>query len=515
MTKVELFEAIRRDHVVHKQSIRALARRYGVHRRAVRQALKSAIPPTRKRPKREPPVLTSRLCSVVDGWLEADRAAPRKQRHTARRIWKRLVTEHAFGGAESTIRRYVGRRRRELGVRVDAFVPQTYVPGEMAEVDWYEAQVDFPGGRRTAQILLVRASYSGREFHIAFPRQTQQAFLEGLAAAFDYFGGVFATLRFDNLTAAVRKVLQGRQRLETDRFVALRSHYLFAAEFCRPGKEGAHEKGGVEGAVGRFRRNHLVPVPTVADFDQLNGLLLGWCGEDDQRRIQGRSRSIAEDWHLERAALRPLPAEPFSTAEVSTYAVDQKSRVVVRTNHYSVPMRYVGRRVEGRVHARRVELVHDGRVIATHERLQGHHGESLQLDHYLELLRMRPAALARSRPLRQARDAGHWPDDYDRLWKEFRERYGDANGTRQLVEVLMLHREHAAEIVHVAVSLSLELGCCDAGAVAVLLRQLAVDERPVAPLSDIGDLARYGQAANADMSNYDALLAPRPAEAQR
>jgi len=152
--------------------------------------------------------------------------------------WERLQAEEGFTGAESTVRKYVGRRRRELGLNVkEVYIEQEHQPGREAQVDFGEADVKLDGVLITVHLLLVRCCYSGKTFAMAFRRQTQQAFLEGLVRALSYFGGVFEWLRFDNLKAAVKKVLRGRNRKETDRFVALRSHYLFKSVFCRPGKE--------------------------------------------------------------------------------------------------------------------------------------------------------------------------------------------------------------------------------------------------------------------------------------
>jgi transposase len=263
------FERIRRDYFVAGRSIRWIARMHGVHRRTVRQAIKQAWPSVRRTSQREPKVLTEPMRQAVQAWLQADEQAPPKQRHTGRRIYRRLAKELGYTGAESTVRVHVGRLRRERGLGREVFVPQVHAPGVEAEVDWYEAAVDFPGGRQTVPIFVMRACASGRAFHIAYPRLThasipQQAFLEAHVAAFEHFGGIFARLRYDNLTAAVKQVLKGRRRAQSDRFVALRSHYLFEAVFCRPGLQGAHEKGGVEGEVGRFRREHLVPVPAAS-----------------------------------------------------------------------------------------------------------------------------------------------------------------------------------------------------------------------------------------------------------
>lgn len=505
MSKVELFERIRRAWEVEGQSVRSLAREYGIHRRMVRQALQSAVPPERKRPARRRPVLTLDFCWRIEEWLRHDRQAPRKQRHTAHRIYQRLVQEHGFGGSESNVRGYVSQRKRELGLKSESYIPRAHQPGDEAEVDWYEAAIDFPTGRQTVQLFQMRACYSGREFHMAFPVQTQQAFLEAHVAAFAYFGGVFRTLRYDNLSAAVRRVLRGRKRVETERFVVLRSHYLFAAEFCQPGIAGAHEKGGVENGGGRFRRTHLVPVPQVPDFIALNTRLRQACLADDQRRPSGRTQTIAQAWQTEQEQLRPLPTTSLATAEVSTALVDSKGRIRVRTNFYSVPIRLTHRRVEVRGYAQQVEVFHQGQCVATHARLYTRHGEQLLLDHYLELLRRKPGAFARSRPLRSARDQGQWPAEYDRLWLALKAAYGDTEGTRQFVDVLLLLRVIEAEELRVAIGLALEYGCCDPGAVRMLVRQLTQSEPAVLPLTNLGPLTRFERPI-ADLQRYDALL---------
>ena len=510
MTKVELFELIRRDYYVEGYSIRHIARQRQVHRRMVRQALAAALPPQRKAPVREPWVLTRALRQLIDRWLAADREAPPKQRHTAIRVYQRLVSEHGYTGAAVTVRLYVSQQRRRSSLPAEAFVPQSYGPGQEAQVDWYEAAVEFPAGRRTVQFFVMRACFSGREFHWACWRQTQQAFLEAQVAAFTYFGGVLARLRYDNLGLAVKKVLRGRRREETDRFIALRSHYLFAADFCRPGLAGAHEKGGVEGTVGRFRRNHLVPVPVMADLAALNDYLRSACEADGERRITGRDSSVAMDWTQEQVALRPLPATPFPTAEVLTCRVDSSSRICVRTNHYSVPVALVDQAVEVQLHAQQLELFHRGRRVATHERLAGRFGERLVLDHYLELLQVKPGALANARALHQARESGQWPPPYDRLFGVLKQRYGDTEGPRQMLQVLLLHRDHDTAAVHQAIAQALDLGCGDAGAIAVLVRQQGACPAPPAVVADLGALARYGQNCLESLHIYDGL---RPSQA--
>ena len=309
MKKVELFEQIRKDYFSHNKSIREIARSYGVHRRQVRQALSNAIPPERKQNERCCKVLTVSHKKQIDQWLADDIKAPRKQRHTGKRVYERLLAGYTYTGSEVTIRNYVYQKRKELGVGAKIYIPQMHMPGKEAEVDWYEASVDFPWGREKIYIFQMRACFSGREFHMAFSHQNQQSFLEGHIAAFNYFGGVFNIIRYDNLTSAVKKVLRGRKRIETERFIALRSHYLFESFFCLPGIQGAHEKGGVEGGVGRFRRSYLVPVPQVTSIAELNKLLLNGCINDDARTIIGKSQSIVEAWQIEAKKLLSLPRQ--------------------------------------------------------------------------------------------------------------------------------------------------------------------------------------------------------------
>ena len=309
----------------------------------------------------------------------------------------------------------------------------------------------------------------------------------------------------------MKKVLRGRRREETDRFIALRSHYLFAADFCRPGLAGAHEKGGVEGAVGRFRRHHLVPVPMMADLAALNDYLGVACEADGARQRTGRDHSIAMDWTQEQGVLRPLPATPFTTVEVLTCQVDNHSRICVRTNHYSVPVALVDQEVEVRLHAQQLEVFHRGRQVASHERLSGRFGERLVLDHDLELLQVKPGALANARARYQACETGQWPPQYDRLFEGLKRRYGDTEGPRQMLQVLLLHRDHDATVVHQAVAQALDLGCDDAGAIAVLVRQQGLCPAPPPMVEDLGTLARYGQTCPPSLQIYDGL---RPSQAR-
>jgi transposase len=502
-TKVELFEQIRREYEFGVGTVRGVAKKFGVHRRQVRQALKNALPPERKNGERESPKL-GLVKEFIDRILDADRRAPRKQRHTAHRVFVRIQQELPSSEvSEVTVRRYVRVKKQQLGLLArQTFVPQSYGWGEEAQVDWYEATAQLGGELERVQVFAMRSMASGGAFHRAYARATQQALLEGHEQAFDYFGGAFRRLRYDNLVSAVKKILQGREREQTARFVAFRSHWQFEAVFCTPGE--AHEKGGIEGEAGYFRRNHWVPVPEVKDLEDLNRQLLLGCQQDQQRRIGDRTQTVGAGMTIEREHLLPLAAEGFDLAEVSFGLVDGRGCVKVRTNSYSVPLR-AGTRVQVKVLPSDVEIWHEGQRVARHERCYSRRQELLDLEHYLEVLEHKPGALAGSKPLEQWRRQGRWPANYDRLWQRLVERQGKQQGTREMIGLLKLASQEGYGRLEEAVSLALSLECWDAAAVRHLMTSGRLEAKPLDPL-EVGALAQYERPLP-EVGHYDQLLA--------
>ncbi len=375
--------------------------------------------------------------------------------------------------------------------------------GSRPRSNWGQAKVLLRGELVVVHLLLMRPCFSGASFVVAFESETQQAFLEGHVAAFEWFGGAFDVIRYDNLKAAVVKVMKGRRRLESDRFVALRSHYRFESSFCLAGERGAHEKGGVEGDVGRFRRRHLVPVPEVSSIEELNERLEEACWADLDRTITGQSETVGERLERERRLLNNLPSERHATWEEATPRVDSKALATVRSNRYSVPASLAGLKIRAQIGAREVSFWHDGTLVACHERLAGKHGTSAQLEHYLDLLARKPGALARSLALRQQRDRGDWPECFDELWSEIQQRSGRQEAARQMVDVLLLCREHPPARVELAVRGALAAGAYDGRAVALLARQ---SQRPApAALQVNAKLAGIGGQPPTNLSDYDGL----------
>ncbi|MEU1055142.1 IS21 family transposase [Streptomyces sp. NPDC005876] len=490
MSKVELYAAIRRDHRAGV-TMRELERKHNVGWRTVRKALDSAWPEPRK-PLPPRPSGLDPYKAVIDGILRADLDAPRKQRHTVTRIFHRLVEEHGAEVSYPMGRRYVADRKPQIAVEagkapIEAFVPQTHPPGMEAEVDFGDVAVRLAGELVTCYLFSFRLSYSGKAVHRVFASAGQEAFFEGHVHALRTLGGVpRGRVRYDNLKAAVAQVLGlSRARVETDRWIAFRSHFGIESFYCRPGIDGAHEKGGVEGQIGYFRRNHFTPVPEVSSLAELNEMVEQWDLHDGRRRIGSRPRTIDEYFAVEQPLLLPLPDEPFETGRVFTPRVDRYSQITVRTNRYSVPVRLIGKRVRVVLHASHLVVYDQNVEVARHERLIAKAGCRLELDHYLEALIRKPGAFPGATALEQARSAGKFTPVHDAWWAQARKVHGERDGTRALIEVLLLARHIPHEHLVAGLATALRAGALTADAVALEARKAAQaeDEPPLTALS--------------------------------
>jgi len=301
----------------------------------------------------------------------------------------------------------------------------------------------------------------------------------------------------------VIRIALGRERFEHPRFVAMRSHYGYDSFFCAPGVEGAHEKGGVEGEIGRFRRRHLTPMPHLGSLQALNAALAAADARDDTRHISGRTETVGEAAAREMSLLRPL-SEPFDVSLGLLCRVDAKARICVRQSYYSVPARYAGRRLEVRLGATSLTVYDGVRIVAEHSRSLHKYSQDLVLDHYLEALSRKPGAFSGSTALAAARMSGRFTDDHQRFWATARRRLGDGPGTRALIGVLLLHRTLPADAVIAGMNAALSLHSCDPDLVAVEARRASRPE-PMPPLI-VSPSQSVGDRPTPSLAGYDQLL---------
>jgi transposase len=495
MLKVEQFEFIRTSYRVYGLSISEIARKTGHSRNTIRKILRNEHSGYATRKQQPMPALEG-FAEVIDSWLEQDKQRPPKQRHTARRIFRRLVHEHGFQGSESAVRRYVRQAKTRIGLGAKgAFVPAEPDAGLEAEVDWGDFKAYIAGKLTPLKLFCMRSKYSSTSFVRAYPVERQQALIDAHMQAFSFFGGIFPTLIYDNMTTAVQKILRGKKRIEQDGFAKFRAYYTFDSVFCNP--RAAHEKGGVEGLVGYARRNFLTPVPEVDSLQELNDSLLSQClFYKEQHIVSGQEYTVGQRFEHEKHRLLDLPAQPYSNTISQSGKVNHYGTVITDKNHYSVPSRYAGLKVHLSLGAQQVEIFYDGRRIACHDRVYGNNKWVLDPDHYLDLLQSRPSAFSSAKPIKQWR--AEWPASFERLLQRLRQAQGTGKGTKDFISVLKLYREHASEDVERAVQRALDAGVSSGDAVRHLLRPQISE-----PVS--GPVPGWNSSAPADISVYGEL----------
>jgi transposase len=359
---VEVYARVRRAIQVDGMSQREAAREFGLARKTIRKMMAFSIPPGYQRKK---PVIKPMLgpwLGIIDQILVDDQSQPKKQRHTAKRIWDRLKAEHAFKGGYTVVKDYVRQARLK---NKEVFVPLAHPPGD-AQADFGEALVVIAGKEQKAHFQCFDLPQSDDCFVVAFPAENTEAFLEGHIQAFAYFGGVPRTILYDNTRIAVKEIAGDGERKPTEAFSALQSHYLFAAKFGRPGK--GNDKGSVEGLVGYARRNFLVPVPHVASWQELNAHLQQACLTRREHKLWGHTQTIAERFEGDREQLLPLPPMPLEACHKRTTRASSQALVRYETNDYSVPTEYGHRQVLVKAFVWEVVICAASEVIARHPR---------------------------------------------------------------------------------------------------------------------------------------------------
>jgi len=466
MRTVELYAAVRRAVFVEGLSQREAARRFGLSRTTVAKMMQFSVPPgyrrsqAPRRPKLEP------FLGVIDSILEQDAHSPRKQRHTAWRLFERLREEYGFDGGYTIVKDYM----REKCLRgQEMFVPLLHPPGQ-AQADFGEAEVIVAGVRQKAHFLVVDLPQSDDAFVMAFPGETTEAFCEGHNHAFNYFGGVPTRIVYDNSKIAVARISGDGTRKRTQVFTELQSHYLFADRFARPAK--GNDKGKVEGLVGYARRHFFVPIPRVASFEELNSRLLEQCRNRRSRRLRGHQQSIGERFEADRQAFLPLPATPYDACDKQSTRVTSLSLVRYRCNDYSVPTAYGHRQVLVKGYVDEVVICCGTEIIARHPRCYGREETIYDPLHYLALLEQKTNALEQAAPLQK------WqlPAAFGQLRHllEVRQAKG---GRREFIQVLRLLECFSFETVAWAVDEALRLQAISFDAVKHLVL-CRIERRP-------------------------------------
>ncbi len=379
---MDQYELVRTGYRVYGQNISELARLTGHSRNTIKKAIRGE-PWGYKERKHQPFPALGNYMATIDSWLKNDKDKPKKQRHTARRIYSRLVDEHGYKGCESTLRRYVKLAKITFGIESpQAFIPCNPESGNEAEVDWGIATAIIAGEEHRLKFFCMRSKYSGKHFVRFYRCERQQAFLDAHIHAFAFYGGIFPVLIYDNLTTAVQKVLRVRGRIEQEGFSKFRAYYSFEARFCNP--DSGHEKGGVEGLVGYARRNYMVPIPEADSLEELNDRVLGQCFDYGEHRMAGRDRTVNELYEGEKERLLTLPEAVFSNIQTSGSRADKYATVIVDKNRYSVPSGYAGFRVKVLLHADRVEIFTGTKKLTSHERLYGNNKWSLNVFSFMK-----------------------------------------------------------------------------------------------------------------------------------
>jgi len=499
MVTVEEKERIRREHFVYGKSIRRIARELGCSRRTVKKALQdSTVPVYRRTAPIRYPVLQP-VIPLIDNWLKEDESQPKKQRHTATRIWIRLKEEAGFTGGESTVRRYVHEKRL---VVPEVFVPLVYQPGSDAQVDWGEAKVILNRAEIVVQFFTLRLCYSGACLVVAYRNQKQEAFFDGHQQSFHFLGGVPKRVAYDNLTTAVKKVLSGRNRQEQDFFTAFRSHFLFESIFCQPAK--ANEKGGVENIIGYVRRNFFVPVPRVSSFAELNQILHQRCLQNLNRTPAGKEKSIGQLLQEEKENFLALPKYSFDCCRTVPVNADSCSRIQFETNKYSVPTDFAYQTLLCKAYPFQIRIVRQEKVIAEHERCYDRYQEIFNPVHYLRLLEQKPGAFLQAKPLFN----WHLPEVFEKFYAGLKGRRPE-KATREYIRTLRLLEEFSLAEVTAAVEKALSLQVYQPDAVRLFLIEKRTGTPPSFQRLEIAGLfpylARY-QVQMAEPVSYNQLL---------
>ncbi len=485
---------VRHKHFVEKRSIRGIARELGLHRKTVRKYLKQSEPKRLEPGPRRLPVLKvvgPRIEALLEEW------APRlegKHRLTSPRLHRQL-REEGFTISERTVREYLAEKRRKAA---EVYIPLVHRPGDEAQVDFFEVTVDEAGLRRKAWKFLMRLMYSGRDFIHLYDRCDRPCFLDGHVRAFAHLGGVARRLVYDNLAAAVKRVLGVKERELTERFQALSSHYLFEPCFARP-REG-HDKGGVEGRGKSVRLQHLTPIVCGPDLDTISTAALADVERLWRERHHDDGRLLTALFEEERPLLLPLPAAAFEPRCLMPVAISKSATAKVGGALYSLPQRWARLDADAWIGPRDIRFRCRGEDATRPRQRPG--GRRIEYRDYLRELSRKPQAVRQVAPELVA-ELG---EPYGRLWTLLEQTHGAKQAARILAGVLGAMDDHGEAAVTAALAQALAGGTfgADGGNLLTLAPQ---SSRPVL-LDNLVPVALRTVTVEAGCAaDYDLLLA--------
>jgi transposase len=491
---------LRRDGL----TIRQIAAQTHHSPKTILKALAHPEPPPAASTARAAPVFGP-FRDVAEAILAEDETAPRKQRHTASQLFRRLRAEYGYTGGYDQVRRYLRDRRRD---HRETFIPLDHPPGQRAEADFGHIQVDFPDGRRPVPVLLVTWSYSNGPFALALPTERTEAILHGLVEAFAFFGCVPRELWWDNPTTVAIAVWRGRQRALHPRYAALTSHYTFTAKFCLPAR--GQEKPRVENRVWDLQRRWGTPVPRVTGLAELNAHLRRCCLAERERVSGGHPDTIGVRFERDRAAALPVPEGRFDACVLQAAQVDKYQTVRFDHNSYSVPRRWAFRPVTVKGYVDHVEVVAGGQVVARHGRSYGRAERVLDPLHYLVTLERKPAALDHAPVYRDWR----LPPAFAELRRSLEQRLGAGTGARHFIRVLQLLAHHPVGRVEEAIRVCRGRVTWDAAAITAQVERLTAATASPSPAADtpLSLDGPYGPSSDRGVSaaGLAALRVPAP-----
>ena len=394
---MEIYEKIRYYHEHTDYSQRKVAQMLDVSRNTVKKYWKGQNVPWDRKPGsgRNNDVITDEVRMFIISCLETDKTVPKKQHHTARRIYERLVSELGFEGCEASVRHTVSKLRKRIS---NVFVPLSYEPAEAIQVDWGEATIILAEVKQKIQVWCMRECFSGDIFVTTFYRQNEESFLEGIVKGLEYFGGTPRKIIFDNARVAVKEGF-GHHAMATDKYLALSAHYSFRPVFCNPAQ--GHEKGLVEGLVGLVRRNIFVPMPKISSIEDLNAQLLEYCRKYRNHKLPEKSMTVGEMAKNCGEHWIPLPPYRFDTSNTLQVKADDFSLVKFDHNKYSVPYQYSSKTITVKGSGNKVRMICSGNIIAEYERDYRHNRTHYRLEHYIGLIEKRPRSVYNAVPIKE------------------------------------------------------------------------------------------------------------------